>query len=758
MKTKITLLSLFSILFSFAQNGKYELLKDKTKTNILYDQVFELSKITTEKKEIISSLYFKQVYHEIQRADYLQRLPKYDILKKEADNAFFSKQIPLALLISEVETIKPEVFENHQITKNNREQLVLDPVVSDAFQQHKIVLMAPLVSKSKNKTVEFILKDKNIFNTTSKTIQAIYMNFTDNDHWLTVSVNQPIKVDFSTYGKKSISFKIEFTNGESKVIKSTFEIQGSSNLTNRNGNEILAETITSTIPFQGYGESAAYLGQGEYEIYLDNVDQVLDKPIFLVDGFDPGDTRDTNLIYSLLNYGTSGENLGDIVRNEGFDVVVLNFPQYSPEDGVIIDGGADFIQRNAMILVELINQINAQKVGNEQNVVIGPSMGGLISRYALRYMEQNQIEHDTRLYLSFDSPHLGANVPIGFQHLFNYMAFGPLGDVTLQGVVNEIFKSPAAKQMLLDHFEGHLQSGSLTEFNNSNQLPTGAPNFRSPFQNELTAMGFPTETRNIAISNGSGNGTMTGTPGMFVLNDYTVDASSTQRAKFDVRFTPPAGISNQLVSRFRAQQYILFWLTVFSSTANAASPSTSSGLDSAPGGMFNVADFAAGGSGNPTLDDFLANLLIDKFCFIPTLSSLAITNPNWYSNVTGSSETPFVTTYVPTENEAHVTLTEGNVTFALYEILNPPLTLEQPELLKNITVKNPIHTSVEIFSPFTISNASISIVDASGKKVFGQKGVTFGGNFQIPINLMNGFYFIKIESAEKSIIHKLIKN
>jgi hypothetical protein len=140
------------------------------------------------------------------------------------------------------------------------------------------------------------------------------------------------------------------------------------------------------------------------------------------------------------------------------------------------------------------------------------------------------------------------------------------------------------------------------------------------------------------------------------------------------------------------------------------------------------------------------------------LSSLAITNPNWYTNVTGSSETPFVTTYVPTENEAHVTLTEGNVTFALNEILNPPLTLEQPELLKNITVKNPVRNSVEIFSPSTISNASISIVDASGKKVFVQKSVTFEGNFQIPINLMNGFYFIKIESTEKSIIHKLIKN
>ena len=54
MRTKITLLALFAILFSYAQNGKYDLLKDKTKTNILYDQVFELSKVTKVNKEVIS--------------------------------------------------------------------------------------------------------------------------------------------------------------------------------------------------------------------------------------------------------------------------------------------------------------------------------------------------------------------------------------------------------------------------------------------------------------------------------------------------------------------------------------------------------------------------------------------------------------------------------------------------------------------------------------------------------------------------------
>ena len=756
MRTKITLLALFAILFSYAQNGKYDLLKDKTKTNILYDQVFELSKVTKVNKEVISSMYFKQVYHEIQRADFLQRLPVYEQLKKESDQAFFTKVIPLAILISDVETIKPAVFENQKISQNNKEQYVLNSTTIDAFQVHELVLMAPLAGKSKLKTVDFVLSDKHIYNTTSKTIQSISFRQNANQPWQTVMTNQPFKVNFDSNGKKNLTFKINFNSGEEKIINSEIEIQ--SNRNNQSGNEIQATSIAATIPFQGFGEADAYLGQGEFEIYLDNVDQVLDKPIFLIDGFDPGDTRGTELIYSMLNYGTSGENLGDIVRDEGFDIIVLNFPQYSPADGIIIDGGDDFIQRNAMILVELINQINAQKVGSEQNVVIGPSMGGLISRYALRYMEQNSLEHDTRLYLSFDSPHLGANVPIGFQHLFNYMAFGPLGDVTIQDLVSQVIDSPAAKQMLLDHFRGHLQSGSETEFNNNVQLPTGAPNFRTTFQNELDAMGFPSETRNVAISNGSNNGTSTGTPGMFVLDDYTVDASSTQRARFDIRFTPPAGVSNQLVSRFRAQQNILFWITVFSSTANATSPSTSDGLDSAPGGMFNVADFAAGGSGNPTLDDFLANLAIDRFCFIPTLSSLAITNPNWYENVTDDSTTPFAATYVPTESEDHVTLTEGNVDFALEEILNSPLTIGEVNWQTKLTIKNPFSNAIEIFSPRTISNATISIADATGKIVYSKKQVSFEGNYQFPIQLTKGFYFIKIESAENSIVKKLIKN
>ena len=158
------------------------------------------------------------------------------------------------------------------------------------------------------------------------------------------------------------------------------------------GEGVVSITSSITPDLSAYGEPTNYPGEGEYEIFLDTDNGVLDKPIILIDGFDPGDGRDIAGLYELLDYqGSMGpENLADFVRAEGFDVVIFNSPIYTrAADGAIIDGGADFIERNAFLLVDIINTINMQKVGNEELVIIGPSMGGLISRYALNYMEAN---------------------------------------------------------------------------------------------------------------------------------------------------------------------------------------------------------------------------------------------------------------------------------------------------------------------------------------------------------------------------------
>lgn len=519
-------------------------------------------------------------------------------------------------------------------------------------------------------------------------------------------------------------------------------------------NEIV--TLNSTIAYQGAGESEAFFGQAEYEIFADFDGGVFDKPIILVDGFDPNDSRSIPMIYELLNYGTD-QNLADDLREQGFDIVIMNFPNYTRQaDGALISGGSDYIQRNAMNLVELINIVNAQKVGDQQNVVIGPSMGGLITRYALRYLEMNGLDHDTRLYISFDAPHRGANIPIGFQHLFNYMAYGPLGDAIVQVLVDAMLKSPASSQMLIDHFEGHLQDGSAFNFNPSVTLPTGKPNFRDAFQTELDAMGFPENTRNVAISNGSGSGATNGTPGMLVM-DHTFNVDASTRAIINLNFTPAAGQQIQ-VSRFRGQINLFgFWITAYESAAQSQSTAAMDGLDSAPGGKFDITGLQDLVASNAMLTEFFNNLQISYFDFIPTHSSLAINNgsTDWYSSVT-AADTPFDAVYIPAENENHVTLTPANVAFALSEILAPLKVKEN--VFGGLLVQNPVGSSVNIFSAQPIAGASMVLTDISGKKVFETSGVLLDGYVSIPVSLPSGMYFMTLEANGNRIVKKLLKN
>ena len=98
MKLKIALLFLiWSYTFGFGQNKTYDLLESHTETKILYDRVYPVSKAHDLKTQQVSSAYFKQVYHEMQRADFLQRMPQLEFLRQQADQGFSENQIPLSI-------------------------------------------------------------------------------------------------------------------------------------------------------------------------------------------------------------------------------------------------------------------------------------------------------------------------------------------------------------------------------------------------------------------------------------------------------------------------------------------------------------------------------------------------------------------------------------------------------------------------------------------------------------------------------------
>lgn len=539
---------------------------------------------------------------------------------------------------------------------------------------------------------------------------------------------------------------------------------------------IVAQTaLTSSIipDLSAYGETTSYPGEGEYQLFL-SADNILDKPIILVDGFDPGDTRDIAGIYSLLDYaGSTGtENLADILRAEGFDVVILNFPIYTRSaDGTTVDGGADFMERNAMLLVDLITIINTAKAANspEQNVIIGPSMGGIIARYALNYMENQTLDPDTRLYISFDSPHLGANVPIGLQHQLNFLANNPLSPVTeLEPLIENFLKSPAARQLLIDHFEAHLSGADAFTFDASATLPEAHP-FRTLFEanmNSLTTTGFPEGVRNVAVINGSGIGSpylakdgITPVTTGFTIADTTLPVTSpfgTINVDIELNMTPSAGTPQQ-VSRFFAP---LIPPLIPNLESIATSGTTNfDGVDAAPGGLFDLSELTGNlGTSTGIAADFITALQIDKFSFIPSVSALALEiieegaddSIDWYHNINvagraTTNNTPFDNTFLPDENEPHVQLNAANIAFVLSEILTPPLNLAELASTSFRLEKNPIQREVVLLSDTNINEASISLVDMSGKLLYRSRQAITNRTI-LPVNLNSGIHILNIST------------
>ncbi|MBU2939265.1 T9SS type A sorting domain-containing protein [Lacinutrix sp. C3R15] len=773
------LLSLLSI-SSFAQNKEAFTKFDTSgmQTQILTQNALT-EDITNYNHKKVNHLHFYQAYKTIAQGDLQERLLPLQNLKEQSKQSYFTKVIPLAILHTEFESVTDTAFQNNKVTVDAQGYILRADTETPIFEKSSLTIAAPLRKKTKGLQTTFRLDASNVFNTTNNSIDKITADFNDGEGFRVINTNQNITVLYTEEGKKTIHFNITLNTGEIVSRTSTIEIKYSnqdlSNLFNR---EVATFTSSITPNLSAYGETTSYPGVGEYEIFLSD-DNVLDKPIFLVDGFDPGDGRDITGLQELLNFDDNGttSNLETLVKEEDFDVVYLNFPVYTrATDNQVIDGGSDFIERNAMLLVELINLINMQKVGSAQNVVIGPSMGGLISRYALNYMENANINHETRLWISFDAPHHGANVPIGFQHQFNFLAFGLddfwiLGDQNveeLQPIIDGMLTSAAARQMLTDQFEPHITNSDGVSFNNSLATPRAHP-FKNTFfnsMNSLTTSGFPELTRNVSIINGSGNNSRYPdnttnmnnlVPGSKIL-DADIDVMTGADMKIETHFTPYAGTQ---IQTSKVHLDFSWWFPLANdrhNNANSTAFTYTNGIDAASGGLFDILKLTDDLATDGLVGDFLGALNTDYFNFIPSVSAMAfeITNNeiNWFhtpsSVTTGRSTTnttPFDAWYMPTLNEPHVTLTQENVAFALYEIFQETLSTDVT-LQNNIKLEqNPISNGLNIVSTQTYENTKITIVDVTGKMVYNTQ-ITLNERTNIPLQIASGLYILNIETTE----------
>lgn len=243
-----------------------------------------------------------------------------------------------------------------------------------------------------------------------------------------------------------------------------------------------------------------------------NVDEKLKRPIILVAPYRP-----TIQPFSLKKYFKqfNFKSLISSLSDMGYDVIFIKqFP------------GNASLEKAGETLAGFIRYVNDKKENDYleeswENTVIGFSMGGQIARYALKLMEYQHMlpgssrEHPhTRLYIPYDSPHLGANIPMFAQAVYKDLKNSSIvAHLAYNSLVDEASKDMSASHIIAAPPSiSHVGSMKVLTYQ---PAPTServafvdalTNNFNHAFTplNDLR-ISYPTFSRNIAFSTGKNN-------------------------------------------------------------------------------------------------------------------------------------------------------------------------------------------------------------------------------------------------------------
>lgn len=264
-----------------------------------------------------------------------------------------------------------------------------------------------------------------------------------------------------------------------------------------------------------------------------NGTRITGRTIIYVSGFDamdfiPSANRTAENIYNEVIQTDHVVQL----RNLGYDILVVDWRNSR------ID-----MRFNALYLVNMLEELKCNMTGDEQFVIMGESMGAVVARFALTYMEhelyrQRNVEpffadqwdlnntpyllthpeifnlpqnwcqqdrlHNTRLFLSLDGPHQGANVPLSLQlayrHAMNIFGkyIGAGLKLTAQGF-NLFLDGQAAQQMLIYHLDTQNGLGQFKTYTSHDD--------RFGFMGQLLELGnYPRFAKVVLMSNGALDG------------------------------------------------------------------------------------------------------------------------------------------------------------------------------------------------------------------------------------------------------------
>lgn len=603
---------------------------DPVPTGILYDLVAPLSGIErfngTDAAEEVDFATWLQIGHELKRASLDETvIPNHKTFREARRLAQSKDEHPLSLLMFDFERVNATADRDRVIHFDSGKVTNLD---ASQFSTETVAALTCLHDWTYNGAdVKFSLDKSNVFTNFADEL-SIKFDFDDGLGYRDVPPLGDMFVSYSETGTKTISARIETRDGRTFLGRSRFRVR-----------HLDAPPPSETWSLTASHSTGGTPATGEAYILYAPGHTMVTRPVVLVEGLDLDNSLNWNELYDLMNQELMIETLLSI----GYDAVVLNY-----------GNSTIAIQDNAFLVQELIEEVNSASGGVYPLVIAGTSLGGLTTRYALTYMEANNLPHNVSTFISVDSPQNGANIPIGIQHWADFFA----SQAAEAEAARDALLTPAPRQLLLYHLTA---SGGGT----ANSDPMFAA-----FQSDLASLGdYPTQPRLVSVINGSGTMQNSGfAPGAQILtwiyDSFIVDIRGNVWA-----------VSNTVNTRVLQGLIDLIWPLPDESRNVFIQPCLP--WDNAPGGL--TATMAELASVTAPYGDIIANH--PSHCFIPSVSALDLNTNDPFFNIAGAPNlydlTPFDSLYFPVANQDHVQITPENADWFLSEIIGP---LEQPVL------------------------------------------------------------------------------
>jgi hypothetical protein len=689
-------------------------------TGVLYDRVLPLSGIdrfTGDRRAVASRGLWRQLYDELRRAsaDPGQRPPA-EVLIARARRRHDA--VPLAVVFDRYERIRPDALERGAVEIRDG-HLVRGS--GEAFEIHTAFAAAALREWTyRGSTVRFVLDRSDYYSNRGGVAPRLEADLDDGLGFRAMSFDLPLTAHYTAMGTKTLRLRATTVDGATVQAAFDFSVRA---LDTPSPNDTLH--VTGTIPYLGG------VASGDAYVYLAPARTHLVNPVVVVEGFDLDNSMNWDELYALLDQ----ENLIENLRADGYDAVVLNFTD-----------ATDYLQRNAFVVVDLLQQIRGL-VGPQTTVALaGASMGGLVSRYALAYMETNGLPHSVRTFISFDAPHLGADIPLGIQYWLNFFS----GQSSDAAYFLSLLDRPAARQMLVYHYT--VPAGT-----------TGQPDpLRGAFGTDLAGVGdWPSQPRMVSIANGSDNGTGEPfAPGAKIIqwsySDLFVAITG------DVWAVPNVTSTKIFDGKLRI---------LFSTTSQAVTVSGTQPYDNAPGGSratMSQLDSVAAPYG-----DIIA--LYPSHCFIPTVSALAYNTTDLFHDIAAdpdpASNTPFDAIYSQDTNQEHVAITPQNAAWIRNEVEMNVTAVSNPIAGVDLKLRgprpNPSSGAVQIaFSLARPAAVDLRVFSVDGREVAnlshrvwsaGSHEVAWSGRDSRGALAASGVYFVRFATEAGVATRRLVR-